>query len=129
MNTTLDRPAAYSSAGPQPSRNGPHRDRVDGVVPGDHQSTLAIAQDQVAGLPHNPVAQLEEDTNRLLLADPRKARHSDCQFQCLDLFDPGFFRFHFKPQTDGFADVGESLIPRAALGVASRQINAAATGR
>lgn len=37
------------------------------VVPGYHQSTFAITQDQVAGLTDNLVAELEENTNSLLI--------------------------------------------------------------
>jgi hypothetical protein len=83
---------------------------------------FSIAQDQVAGLPHNAVAQLLEHTNRILLADAWQARHSDRQLNRLHLLDTGFFCLHLKPKTDGLADIGQGFIAGVALGVTSGQV-------
>jgi hypothetical protein len=90
----------------------------------DHQPAFSIAQNQVAGLPHNAVAQLLEHTNRILLADAGQARYSDRQLKRLHLLDTGLFCLHLKPKANGLTDAGKSFFPGLALGVAARQIQA-----
>ena len=55
----------------------PHRDGVDGVMPWNDEPPLAIAEDQVARLPHDAVTQLLEHTNGFLLADAGQTGYSD----------------------------------------------------
>ena len=80
--------------------NSPHGDRVDGVVALDHQTPLAIAEDQMP-------------RSQAIAASERK-------FQRFHVRHSSLFRFHLQPEGDGFADIGEGFLAAVALGVAAR---------
>ncbi|HEX9785473.1 MAG TPA: hypothetical protein VGA56_22410, partial [Opitutaceae bacterium] len=49
--------------------DGAHCDRVDRVVPGNDQTDFAVAHNDVTRLSGNPVSELLEHTDGILLAD------------------------------------------------------------
>ena len=68
--------------------DGSHRDGVDRVVARNHQAPLTIAEDQMARLSDNPIAQLLKDAHSLLLADSREARHYRASSRVSTRFTP-----------------------------------------
>jgi hypothetical protein len=68
-------------------------------------------------------SELLKHTNGFFLTDSWKFRHlSDSNFQGLGTFHPRFFGFNVEPQIDCIPDGLNRLVPVAALGMTTRQI-------
>jgi hypothetical protein len=108
--------------------NRTHRDCINGIVAWNDEPLFAVGHHDVSALPGNVVAELFKNADGVTLADARNFWHNSNgnkfagETRALGFgFAPGIFFSDFEPELDGFADVGQRLVMRRPLAVATRQ--------
>jgi hypothetical protein len=108
--------------------NRTHGNRVNGIVAGNDEPLFAVGHHDVSALPGDVIAEFFKNADGIALVYSRKFRHNlngDEFARETRTFGFGIalcvFFGDFKPELDGFADVGQRFVMRRALAVTAGQ--------